>query len=303
MKTFPISDLDVIFISYDEPNADENWEDLLTKCPWAKRSHGIYGSDAAHKAAANLSNTNRFIGIDADNIVDPSFFEQVITPFGFNDVISWAAQNEINGLIYGNGGVKCWPCHVALNMQTHEIANDDLYQVDFCWDNNYIQKNKQYSITYSNASPYQAFRAGFREGCKMSLNRGNRVSDFKQLHPANYTRLLIWMSVGMDVENGVWAMYGARKGFLMTNSSGWDWHNVRDFKWHDEFWREEIAPQFDGDDVLCPRTGYDWDEMKLYFAIQQCGEDIYRNFGLTIAELNNRQSKFFKEVYINSNRI
>ena len=74
----PITEYDVVFISYDEPNADENFADLLNKCPWAKRSHGVFGSDAAHKAAANLSETERFVGIDADNIVDPDFFNITI---------------------------------------------------------------------------------------------------------------------------------------------------------------------------------------------------------------------------------
>ena len=35
--------------------------------PWAKRVHGVEGSDAAHKACANLSETDRFITVDGDN--------------------------------------------------------------------------------------------------------------------------------------------------------------------------------------------------------------------------------------------
>ena len=64
-----INEFDIVYISYDEPNADENYADLLDKCPWAKRSHGVEGSDAAHKAAAAMAETDRFITIDADNIV------------------------------------------------------------------------------------------------------------------------------------------------------------------------------------------------------------------------------------------
>ena len=52
-----VADLDVIFLSYDEPNADENWADLKSKVPWATRVHGIDGSDAAHRAAGEASNT------------------------------------------------------------------------------------------------------------------------------------------------------------------------------------------------------------------------------------------------------
>ena len=44
-----IADLDVIFLSYKEPNKEHNWADLRSKCPWAKRVDGVDGSDAAHK--------------------------------------------------------------------------------------------------------------------------------------------------------------------------------------------------------------------------------------------------------------
>ena len=61
-----LSEIDCIFLSYDEPNADKNWADLLNKAPWAKRVHGVKGSDAAHKACANLSETEHFITVDAE---------------------------------------------------------------------------------------------------------------------------------------------------------------------------------------------------------------------------------------------
>ena len=74
MTMTPVNEFDLVFISYDEPNADANYADLLDKCPWAKRSHGVWGSDAAHKAAAAMSDTERFITVDADNIVREDFF-------------------------------------------------------------------------------------------------------------------------------------------------------------------------------------------------------------------------------------
>jgi len=73
-----LHDIDTIFISYDEPNADKNYSELVKILPWAKRIHGVKGSDSAHKAAANLSETDRFITVDADNIIDPKFFSQII---------------------------------------------------------------------------------------------------------------------------------------------------------------------------------------------------------------------------------
>ena len=102
-----INDFDIVYISYDEPNADENYADLLDKAPWAKRSHGVWGSDAAHKAAAALSETDRFITVDADNIVNDDFFnvELDMDKIGDTHVISFAAKNKVNGLVYGNGGI------------------------------------------------------------------------------------------------------------------------------------------------------------------------------------------------------
>ena len=106
MKTV---EFDIVFLSYDEPNADVHYADLLTKAPWAKRVHGIKGSDAAHKAAAALSDTEWFITVDADNIVHTEFFD---LDLDMSDpkiqVYGWCGRNSVNGLRYGNGGLKIW---------------------------------------------------------------------------------------------------------------------------------------------------------------------------------------------------
>ena len=305
----PITEYDVFFISYDEPNADENWADLLNKCPWAKRSHGVWGSDAAHKACAEMSETERFVSVDADNIVDPDFFNVKIDKKLAEDVniISWSGKNDVNGLVYGNGGIKCWHVDFVLNMKTHELSKTDQAQVDFCWEKNWIQKNEIYSYVYNNTSPYQAYRAGFREGVKMSLDRGMKINspkDFiKKMHPSNLKRLLIWCTIGEDVENGIWCIYGARLGCYMTNLTDWDYTFVRDFKYHTETWNNMIAPKFAGDDHMCSRTGYRWDEIILRDNIMSLGNILYDEMNLNVCNFGREQSKFFKEVYINPKRM
>jgi len=72
-----VTDYDIIYLSYDEPNAEKNYADLLSKVPWAKRVHGVEGSDAAHKACAEMSETERLIIVDGDNVIDPEFAETV----------------------------------------------------------------------------------------------------------------------------------------------------------------------------------------------------------------------------------
>jgi len=296
-----MSELDVIFISYDEPNADENWADLLNKCPWAKRSHGVFGSDAAHKAAAKLSETDRFIGVDADNIIDPTFFnieydDQVMNS---QKVFSWAGKNIVNGLVYGNGGLKAWPVELAMNMKTHECADKDTSQVDFCWNSNYTQINKVYSDVYNNASPYQAYRAGFREGVKMGLEEGVTIPKedfFDKIYPDNLKRLLTWCSLGADVENGLWCIYGARLGCYMTNLTDWDYTNVRDFEYHTKMWNEEIAPKFKGDDEHCFRSDYSWDKLKLVEEISKLGKVLRKDLSLNIRSFTPEQSDFIKHI-------
>ena len=65
-----ISDLDFVYISFKEPNREQNWADLKNKVPWAKRVDGVVGFDNAHKAAANMAETDFFISVDGDNTID-----------------------------------------------------------------------------------------------------------------------------------------------------------------------------------------------------------------------------------------
>lgn len=297
-KNIKVIDCDVIYLSYDEPNAEENYADLLTKVPWAKRVHGVDGSDAAHKACARLASTERIVIVDGDNVVRKDFLEQQVF---FKDdvdlsksVISWGAKNIINGLIYGNGGIKCWPTQLILDMRTHENADptNAKTQVDFCWDINYIQMDECMSDVYNNASPQQAWRAGFREGVKMGLTSGSKLADpgqmAKIIHWKNFQRLMIWMHVGSDIKNGLWAIYGARQGCYMTNCTDWDFLNVRDFRWLNDFWKSKV----------------DNDTDSLIDRIEDLGENLKSKIGLDIADTyTESQSKLFKSLYVNPPRM
>jgi hypothetical protein len=296
-KTFRVIDYDIVYLSYDEPNAEQNYADLCKKVPWAKRVHGVKGSDSAHKAAANLSETDRFITVDGDNRIRDDFLSQSIdfdTNVDLtNKVISWTAKNTINGLTYGNGGLKCWPKEYVLDMRTHENADPDNIhaQVDFCWNTEYIQMNGTFSDIYNNATPKQAWRAGFREGVKMALDRGMRVSveDFHKNHWKNLHRLYIWLMVGADVENGMWAIYGAREGLWRTMCTDWDFVNVRDFEYLNNFYDTEIA-------LIT--------EEELPERIEDMGALLINELNIPIAEtpFDAGGSRFFKTVYQNPAR-
>jgi hypothetical protein len=240
-----IIEFDVIFLSYDEPNADYNYADLCNKVPWAKRIHGVKGSDLAHKAAAELSETEWLITVDADNLVDNEFFN-IDIDFEKEptvQVYSWLGRNKLNGLRYGNGGLKIWKKDFILNMKTHESSDSDRAQVDFCWEDGYKQFKKCHSTTIITSSPFQAWRAGFREGVKMTLFDGIKVppQEIKErIWWHNIHRLRMWSTVGIHEENGKYAILGARMGTYMTNCTDWDYVQVRDFEVLKEIYETKI---------------------------------------------------------------
>ena len=216
MKQVDIADLDCIYLSYDEPNKEEFWVRIQNMVPWARRVDGVMGSDAAHKAAAEASNTERFILIDGDNMPNEKFFNLTLE---FPDqvweqaVFRWRALNHINGLRYGNGGLSSWTRSFVRQMRTHENTDGrPESQVEFCFEPNYWAMHDCYSTTYPNGSAFQAWRAGFREGVKMCLIRGAKpdLNEFRRcVHQRNLDHLTIWHNVGRDVEHGIWAMAGA----------------------------------------------------------------------------------------------
>jgi len=288
-----IIEQDMVFLSYDEPNAEKNYADLCNKVPWAKRVHGVKGSDAAHKACAALSETEYFVTVDADNIIDPKFLEVEIdldqlklTP---DHVFSWCGKVHVNGLMYGNGGLKLWTRRFVNNMRTHENSDptDVKGLVEFCFDERYHQLDQCFSESFTNASSFQAWRAGFREGVKMCLVQGAKVKDLKEIWWQNYNRLSVWCNVGADVEHGMWSIYGAREGAYLTMCTDWDYANVRDFDWLTNQWEEKYSK-------ITAKT--------LPYEIMGLGETLAHECKMELADPDAKWSKFFKSVYSNAPR-
>ncbi len=290
------TEFDIVFLSYDEPNADINYADLCNKVPWAKRVHGIKGSDEAHKEAARQSETDWLITVDADNIVDSKFFNLDINVDDPKiQVYSWLGQNKINGLQYGNGGLKIWRKDFILNMKTHEAADSERAQVDFCWEDGYRQFMKCYSITDITGSPFQAWRAGFREGVKMTLLDGVKVPPqeiAQRVWWHNIHRLRIWSTVGSHEHNGQFAVLGARMGTYMTNCTDWDYVQVRDFEVLKDLYISEVSEFEQNVDSID-------DEIK------ELGEKIKYKLGFHWPYLDSNMSKYMFELYnetLNLNR-
>lgn len=283
-----VADLCCIYLSHDEPKKEEFWIKVKNIVPWAKRVDGVKGIDNAHKAAAALSSTERFVLIDGDNIPDPAFFnlQLRIEDWQKDCVFRWKARNEINGLCYGNGGLSLWTKKFVETMRTHENSDGSPENnIEFCFHKDYIAMNDCYSTTYPGQSEYHAFRAGFREGVKMCLNRGVKptMQEFEQqVHLRNLDNLSIWLTVGSDTEFGIYAIYGSQYGVYKTMLTEWDYTEVHNYEKLTEIWNEWQENQQDD-------LGY-WQSL------------LTKRLGLLTMHLHPMHSEFFKYHYIKAQK-
>ena len=276
-----ISDLDFVYISFKEPNKEENWADLKNKVPWAKRVDGVKGFDSAHKAAAETAETDFFISVDGDNILDERFLLETLdwTKTNKKAVHRWRARNNVNGLVYGNGGLVGWSKETCLQMKTHENAETEENQIDFCWGVPHENLHNCYSTTIINSNAKQAFIAGYREGVKMSTEKGKPIpaGNFKTIWKNNLRILSTWCSVGADVENGKYAMLGARMGCFYTVIEDDDIFKIRDL--------DDMQKYFD------ETTIENIDHELLMF-----GNSLRQQIDIPIAEFDKADSRFYRFV-------
>lgn len=193
---------DIVFISYNEPTADENFNNLKEKFPRAKRVHGVKGIHQAHIEAAKLVDTCMFWVVDGDaEIVDDFNFDHEVSSYEKDIVHVWRSKNPINDLVYGYGGVKLLPTNLTLNMDTSKPDMTTSISSKF-------KAVKSISnITAFNTDPFNTWKSAFRECCKLSSKIIDRQKDEETLH-----RLNIWCTVGADQLFGNVAIAGAKAG-------------------------------------------------------------------------------------------
>lgn len=193
---------DTVFLSYNEPFADANYETLLKRIPNAKRVHGVKGIFNAHKKAADIAETRMFYVVDADAILLDEFEFEYFPNYWEEDIVhTWRSKNPVNGLVYGYGGLKLFPTMLLRN------ATD--WKVDFTTSVSDKFKPMQVVANYTafNTDPFNTWKSAFRECTKLAANiiqRGDST--------INLERLKTWCEVGADQPYGDYAMIGAKMG-------------------------------------------------------------------------------------------
>ena len=241
---------DTFYLTYDEPNKFERFKEIQKLIPNILHIDGIKGFDKAHKVCAEQSQTTRLVIIDGDNsfIMPPNKLQLSKNLLESNYVLSYSSVNSINGLVYGNGGIKSWPRELLLNLKSHEESKNQQDAVDFCFTVPYYQIAATPTVSLVNLTPKQAFRAGYREGIKMCLNKGLPIQYLKGgvevdqlIAKSNFFRLKNWCELGRDTHNGIWAIFGARKGALDLLSQTHQFECIRDYDWFEKNWLNEYC--------------------------------------------------------------
>jgi hypothetical protein len=218
---------DVVFISYNEPNADENYNKLLDICPRAKRVHGVKGIHQAHIKAAELCNTDMIWIIDGDAVIENNFnFNLVMSSYDIDCVHVWKSINPINNLEYGNGGVKLLPRQLTLDMNTNTSDMTTSISKKFKAMNTVSNSNS------FNTDEFATWRSAFRECCKLASRSIER-----QYEEETKLRLDTWCSVGVEKSFGTYAIAGAQAGrhYGETNKNNPEALNkINDFEWLQE---------------------------------------------------------------------
>jgi len=215
---------DIIFISYNEPNADANFEKLKARFPYAHRVHGIKGIHQAHIAAAKKAFTKMFWVVDADaEILDTFNFDHEVSKYDLECVHVWRSRNPINDLEYGYGGVKLLPKRLTQNM---DVSTPDMTT---SISSLFKAMPEVSNITAFNTDPFNTWKSAFRECCKLASKTIDRQDDIE-----TQQRLDVWCTLNESAPYGAHAYMGAIAGKYF----GLFWQNapsellkINDFDW------------------------------------------------------------------------
>mgnify|MGYP003332959644 FL=1 len=211
---------DIFFVSYNEPNADKNWQILSQRFPHAQRIHGIIGIDNAHRECAIRSTTNMFWTVDGDTIVDEDFTFEYIPPIYDRDYTHiWYSRNPINELEYGNGAVKLWP--------TTKVREYRGSWLDYTTSIGQLKIMEQtIATTAFNSSPYETWKSAFRECVKLSHNIENNPEDKESI-----SRLHIWSNIQNNADFSDYCIKGACDALVWYPQNKTNLNLINKFSW------------------------------------------------------------------------
>jgi len=221
---------DIIFMSYEEPNADKHWDIVKKKFPCARRSHGVLGLPYAHQACAKMARTEMYYVIEGDNLIteefDPSFKPD---KYGKDAVYVWRARNGVNDLVYGYSGIKLFPTEKVL-----AVDPDNVVDFTTAISTKFVPYQVVGSTVHYDTDPFNTWKAAFRECVKLSSKVIPGQKDAE-----TDSRLNTWCTVGKG-DFGDYSIAGALAGseYGKYAHTG-DYKNINNWQWLKERFNNE----------------------------------------------------------------
>lgn len=198
-KQQPFNDqnLDVIYISNGEPEAERWFDHLQSICYGrAKRVQNVNGRSQAYKAAAELSSTDWFFAVFAKLEVVPTFdwgwqpdYLQQPKHYIFH------SRNPVNGLEYGHMGV------IAYNKQL--VLDTDDPGLDFTLSKPHAVVPILSAVAHYNTTAELTWRTAFREIIKL-VDDVNKTGSIESSY-----RMDTWLTQA-DGLHAKWSVQGAK---------------------------------------------------------------------------------------------
>jgi hypothetical protein len=182
---------DIVFLSYDEENAEKHWKQLREKHFRAQRVHGVKGLFNALQAAAKLVTTDWFYAVFAKTQVDPNFkfnYKPDYLRHPANYVFQ--AYNPILKTSYGHGAI-------VLHNRRWLLENTDPGS-DITMAMPVVTVPILSCTNHYNETPWSSYRTAFREVYK--LKQMNSIEDQYHLH--------LWLTSNEGL-NGNYSQMGA----------------------------------------------------------------------------------------------
>ena len=200
--------MDVVFISYDEPDAEQNWNILAQRCARAKRVHGVAGMETALEAAADLSSTPWYYAVFAKTRLHEQFDFSYVPDFMQQPKnYIFDCINTVNGLQYGHMGVVMYNCQGIRELNQAKNFGLD-YTLSFAHESVPIVS----CYGNFNQTPYHTWRTAFRECAKLAYFESQSSTVDGEY------RLNTWLSRAQG-DHADWCLKGARDGVEFFKAS------------------------------------------------------------------------------------
>ena len=197
---------DIVFISYDEINADLNYNILKERFPRAKRLHGVKGMENALYEAAQLSETDYYFAVFAKTRLHEDFnFDFLPDRLEGDKHHIFHCKNLVNDLEYGHMGVILYNCNMVTASHDYEKLG-----LDYTLSHRHGVVPIVSCYGEFNTSPFETWRAAFRETIKLAQMMDEAPTTETQ------HRLNVWCSVAHG-EYSEYCTAGANHGVEFYN--------------------------------------------------------------------------------------